>query len=108
MNIEQFKKWLDNHVSDTTQDAINKPSSLSENRAYEEAQFLIEDLESFYQEKDKNVCVVVFEYKDGYQVDVESAVNPSFQIFGHLYSPSDIEYVLKYDNTCTIKKLQVK
>lgn len=98
MNFDEFKNFLDQEISQGSDEdqfidddeIIPLPISLDD--AFREAKAMLDD---FTDEKEDTV-MVVFEFKNGYQVDVISN-HPEFEIYDHLYDPCDIAYQVYWD-----------
>ena len=112
MDIEDFKNWIkENHENsndnnDNDDEKIVPSVLATKERAFREAEFLMNDMK-WLANDDPKLSVVVFEYEDGYQVDVESSKVPSFQIYSHIYKPEDIQYVYMFDEDKCPKRLNV-
>lgn len=65
-------------------------------------------LKDFTGESKDDVCIVVFKFDSGYQVDVISEEYPEFEILDYLYDENDVVTVLKWDGENTIQELEIK
>lgn len=95
MNIEEFKQFLDEvekNIEEEEESGELRPHPLDFDSAVNEAKMLLDD---FKEEKESTV-MNVFEFEDGYQVDIISD-HPEFEIYDHLYEGNDVEAQVYWD-----------
>lgn len=87
MNIDELKSFLGDVVDKSTydQDHEHDPIPLTYEQAISEAKSFLDDFKHL---KHKTV-INVFEYKDGYQVDIITE-DPSYEIYSDLYWGDDV------------------
>lgn len=96
MNFDEFDEFLggieDEEALGLNREEEELPYPIDYESAVKEAKFLLGDYSP-----DQVVTMVIFEFENGYQVDVLSEDNPEFEIYDNLYESDQVKAIVKWD-----------
>lgn len=91
VDLEDFKENIQKNIEEKTEveeDEFLKPDSISYQEALREAKVMLNDFS-----EESSVRMVIFEYEDGYQVDIVNGPS-EYEIYDGLYNAEDVVSVV--------------